>query len=109
MRTRVGRTSEQDMSIAVMRYLAHQPYGEATLPEIRAAIPHYVELTEGDLAYSGTRSGEQLWEQILRNINSHKASNTNFIKRGLLDAVPGGGLRITQAGYKFLADLDESE
>ena len=108
MPNKIGRTTELEMSIAVLRYLAHQPQGEAHQDELRDAIPYYVDLTEGDREFSTTRPGEQLWEQIARNIQSHKDNPKNFIKLGYLDHVPGGGLSITEAGRDFLESLDES-
>ncbi len=103
-----GRTTERDMSVAVLRYLEHQPFGEATHEELRTVMPHYVSLTEGDLEDSPTRPGEQRWEQIVRNIQSHKNSPNNFIRLEYLEHVSGGGLRITAKGRAFLADLDAS-
>ena len=108
MPNKVGRTSEYEMSVATLRYLSHQPYHEASQEEIRAAMPHYINLTDGDTEDSPSRPGEQRWEQIVRNIQSHKGSPNNFIKLGLLDHVAGGGLRATEKGLGFLFDLDES-
>jgi hypothetical protein len=103
-----GRTTEYEMSVAVLKYLSNHPHLEASQQELREVMPDYIDLTEGDMADSTTRPGEKLWEQIIRNIQSHKDTGTNFIKLGLLDHVPDGGLRITQRGLEFLADLDES-
>ncbi|MCY4261326.1 MAG: hypothetical protein OXC91_13820 [Rhodobacteraceae bacterium] len=106
MPNRHNRTGEREMSIAVMRFLAHQPFGEASHEEIREAIPYYTALTEDDMKPSTTRDGEELWEQIGRNIRSHKDSPNNFIFLGYLDSVPGGGLRITEEGRAYLESLD---
>ena len=62
MPSKLERTTEYEMSVAVLRYLHHQPDGEASQKELRAAIPHYVDLTDGDLEYSPSRPGEQRWE-----------------------------------------------
>ena len=108
MPSKTGRTTECDMSVAVLRYLHHQPHGEASQRELRAAIPHYIDLTDGDMGDSPTRPGEQLWEQIIRNIQSHTASPNNFINLGYLEHVRGGGLRITLEGREFISKLDAS-
>ena len=108
MPSKIGRTTEREMAIAVMRFLASQPHGEATQEEIRCAIPAYIDLTEGDMEDSPTRPGERLWEQIIRNINSHKNNSTNFIFLGYLQPVTDG-FRITQEGLDFLESLDEAE
>lgn len=108
MPNKQGRTGEREMSLAVLRYLRHQPHGEASQEELRAAIPHYIDLTDGDMEDSPTRPGEQRWEQIVRNIQSHKDSPNNFINLGYLEHVPGGGLRITTEGHDFISKLDGS-
>lgn len=108
MPSKAGRSTEYDMSVAVLKYLRHQPYGEASQRELRAAIPHYVDLTDGDREDSPTRPGEQRWEQIIRNIQSHKASPNNFINLGYLEHVWGGGLKITTEGREFISKLDAS-
>ena len=106
MPSKIERTTEYEMSLAVLRYLRHQPYGEAGQEELRAAIPHYIDLSDGDMDDSPTRPGEQRWEQIVRNILSHKASPNNFVNLGYLEHVPGGGLRMTPEGYEFISKLD---
>ena len=106
MPSKVGRTTEFDMSVAVLRHLNAQPNGVAGLNELRAAIPNHIMLTVGDMEFSTTRPGERLWEQLLRNIQSHKKTSTNFIRLGYLEHVPGGGYRITEKGRDFVKDQD---
>ena len=121
MPSKIERTSEYEMSLAVLGYLRHQPYGEASQEELRAAIPHYIDLTNGDMEDSPSRPGEQRWEQIMRNIQSHHANRrnagnrtshhanpNNFVSLGYLEHVPGGGLRITAEGHEFISKLDAS-
>lgn len=108
MPSKAGRTTEYEMSLAVLKYLRHQPYGEASQEELRSAIPHYTYLTDGDMEDSPSRPGEQRWEQIIRNIQSHKDSPNNFINLGYLEHVLGGGLKITPEGLKFISELDDS-
>ena len=108
MPNKSGRTTEYEMSLAVLRYLRHQPDGEASQEELRAAIPYYIDLTDGDLEDSPSRPGEQRWEQIIRNIQSHHVNPRNFINLGYLEHVPGGGLRITPEGREFTSELDAS-
>ena len=59
------------MSVAVLRILEEFPDGEATIEQIKRRIPDYITLTDEDRQPSSTRSGEELWEQIVRNIVSH--------------------------------------
>ena len=90
MPSKIGRATEREMSIAVLKIAATKPGRYVTLDELRIEIPNYVELTPGDMEYSLTRPGERLWEQLLRNIQSHHANRTSFIRLGLLDHIPGG-------------------
>jgi hypothetical protein len=97
------RTTEAEMSVAVLRILAESPDGEATIEQIKKQIPDYITLTEGDLQPSPTRNGEALWEQIVRNIVSHGNAGTagNIITEGYVEHRPGS-LRITQTGRSHL-------
>lgn len=104
-----GRTTEFEMSIAVSRILRDTPGGWMNLEELRHQVPGYIELTEGDRTLSDTRPGESLWEQLLRNIQSHNANPNNFIHLGYLEHVEGGGYAITDAGREFLERLEEEE
>ena len=108
MPNKSGRTTEYEMSLAVLRYLRHQPEGEASQEELREAIPYYIDLTDGDIEDSPSRPGEQRWQQIIRNIQSHHTNPRNFINIGYLEHVPGGGLRITPEGHEFITALDAS-
>ena len=101
------RTTEHDLSVAVLRILLDRPDGMAMLPELREAIPHYIELTEDDMEFSTSRPGERLWEQLLRNIQSHHETPGNFIREGFLTHIDGGGYAITDTGRTFVASLDE--
>ena len=94
------------MSVAVAKCAAAKPGDYVILDELRDEIPHYVPLTPGDLEYSTTRPGEHLWEQLLRNIQSHHKSPNNFISLGYLEHIPGGGYAITEKGREFLESLD---
>jgi len=94
------------MSVAVLRILEEFPDGQATIEQIKKRIPDYIMLTEGDLQPSQTRSGEALWEQIVRNIVSHGNVGTagNIITEGYVEHQPGK-LRITDAGRRHLRRL----
>ena len=109
MPSKSGRTPEREFAIAMMRIAVTKPGNYATLDELRLEIPHYIELTPEDLEYSSRRPGERMWEQSLRNVQSHHANRTNFIYRGLLDHIPGGGYGVTDAGIAFLEKLDGDE
>ena len=92
------RTGEAEISEAVLRILSGAHNGEATISHLKNRVPHLVKLTEGDKDISDTRPNEQVWEQIVRNIVSHKKTSGNIIAEGLAKCVSRGRLRITDAG-----------
>ena len=100
---REGRSSERAIALAVLRYLADDSDGEATLEEIREVLPLYMSLTTADLAPLESRGGEKAWIQQMRNIISHRQVGGNFIRDGLVEYNPPGRLRITDAGKEALA------
>ena len=90
-------TSEAELSIAVLHVLADRPNGEAPFAVLRQEVPNHVQLTAQDHDPSPTRPAEEIWEQRLRNITSHKKSPGNIIHDGYAESIPGG-LRLTAAG-----------
>lgn len=99
-----GRSTEQDIAVAVLKVLGTKPSGEASIQTLIEEVPKHHSLTAGDKMPSTTRSTEELWEQIVRNITSHKDSPSNFIARGYLVQIDGG-LKITPAGQDHLASV----
>lgn len=92
------KDAEERISAGVLKIAAAHPKGLATFNKCRVDIPGHVRLTAGDLAASGTRPGEPMWHQIVRNIRSHHAVDGNYIAEGYLEHVPRVGYRITAAG-----------
>lgn len=101
MPNKAGRSNEQEISLAVLRYLNTIPHGEATIDEIKKHIPSFIKFTEADMEVSGTRPNERVWEQQVRNIVSHRTSPDSYINDGLLAYKPGH-LAITDAGRAWL-------
>lgn len=96
-----NRTTEAELSEAVLHILAESPDGEASYATLIKELPNRINLTAEDKTGSQTRPSEAVWEQRTRNITSHHASSENFIARGLLQSIPGG-LRITDAGRRHI-------
>ena len=85
-----------------MKYLATIPSKSATTSDVKKHIPHFIALTPGDQETSETRPNEQLWQQVVGNIVSHrKDSPDNFINRGLI-AYDEGIWTLTDAGEAYL-------
>lgn len=98
----MARKDETEIALGVMRVAAGQKSGLATFGRSRAEMPSFMNFSAEDNALSGTRSGETMWHQQVRNIRSHHGADGNAIDRGHLEHVPRIGYRITDAGRKHL-------
>jgi hypothetical protein len=86
----MARITEAEIADVVIDILKGIPGGAATFPELVAAIRKRVVLSADDRAPSPTRPGEEIWEQQVRNITSHKNNPGNAIYEGRLVSIPGG-------------------
>lgn len=98
-----NRTTEAEFSEAILRILAKTGSGKAQYSALIAILPGKVALTDEDRMQSDERPNEELWEQRVRNITSHKTAVGNYIADGYLTAIPGG-LAITDAGRSKVAN-----
>ena len=78
------RVSETDVAAAVEKYLSTLPNRSASLYQIKQALPKYLNLSEQDWWQSDTRPNEELWEQQVRNIVSHRKTPGNYVYEGRL-------------------------
>lgn len=97
----LNRTSEARIGEAVLRILAMSPNGEATISNLRRRIPHFLNLTDLDRQLSETRTGEEVWEQLVRNLVSHYETKGNIIREGWAVQCNRGRLRITVKGREL--------
>jgi hypothetical protein len=88
----MAKTTESVLGLAVMRALATQPKGEATVRTLIKLIPEFVNLTEEDQKPSDTRRNEEVWEQRIRNLKSHDETGGNVIARAMSSMLGGGGI-----------------
>jgi len=98
------RVSETDVEIAVVKYLNGLHGHTATIRQIKKALPDFLNLSPADRRQSDTRPREELWEQQVRNIVSHRNTPGNFIHEGRLDHTPGR-LTLTAAGHLYARTL----
>jgi hypothetical protein len=96
-RRSLNRVNETQVADAVLEILSKRPSGQATIAVLVRELPTVLKLSEEDRRPSKTRHSEEIWEQQVRNITSHKKSPGNFIYEGYLATVKGG-LRITDGG-----------
>jgi hypothetical protein len=97
-----GRITEAEIGLAVLQILAEAPDGTADVESIKADIPDYVTLSPQDKAASPTRPGEELWEQQVRNLASHKEALSNIFAEGFAQIVSKGVWAITEVGRLHL-------
>ena len=103
------RVTENEIANAVLNVAVRQPNGIATFDQIRDQVSEYVNLSCEDLRQSLTRKNEAMWEQQIRNIQSHHNVSENFIQKGYLEHVPKVGYRITNKGRKYLENNEFSD
>lgn len=77
------RITEAEMASVVRGILRRRPNETATFAELRVMIPKRVKLSAADREPSPSRPGEELWEQIIRNLVSHKHEGFVSIKGGI--------------------------
>ena len=104
-RVEMPRKDETEIALAVMRVAAGQSSDLATFTRCRRELPAILNFSVEDNALSGTRPGETMWHQQVRNIRSHHGVDGNFLQRGLLEHVSRIGYRITEQGRKHLVKL----
>jgi hypothetical protein len=94
----MSRVTENEVAFAIVQIAKATPNGIATFAMCKQEVPNHLSLSADDLAGSVTRPNEAMWEQQIRNIQSHHASEGNYINEGYLIHVPGTGYRVTDAG-----------
>jgi hypothetical protein len=103
MARKPSRLTEAEVGLATLQILASSPEGVASIEEIRRRLPRFLDLTPGDATESQTRANEELWEQQVRNLISHRNSRSNIIGAGFALNL-FGGLQITDAGRAHLRE-----
>jgi hypothetical protein len=81
----MAKISEHAIGEAALEVLASYPGGTATVRTLKERIPNHVNLSAEDFLPSQTRNGEAMWEQQVRNLVSHRATEGNIIAEGLAD------------------------
>ncbi|PWT80935.1 MAG: hypothetical protein C5B44_04600 [Acidobacteria bacterium] len=105
MNSKPNRITESKIGIAALRIMASRPSGEATVHRIKKEMPNYVNLTSEDREQSETRPNEEMWEQQVRNLKSHAATEGNIFCEGFADTPRKGVYKITTAGRSHLRGM----
>lgn len=96
-----SRLREEEARLLALKIAAASQNLTAAMKDIRAGVERLYPLSPADRQPSPTRPSEQLWQQILRNVVSHRGSNRSIFARGFAEKV-GSGIRITRAGLDHL-------
>lgn len=102
MPSRSDQVTEAEIGIAALRIAASKTNGIASMDDLKREVPNYVSLTARDQEQSETRPNEEMWEQKVRNLVSHRETEGNIFAEGLAEYLPREGLRITDAGRLHL-------
>lgn len=82
MQVSYERVTEAEVGKAVLHIL--DEYVEASISTLKRELPKHLRLSDADRRASITRPGEQMWEQQVRNLVSHRATAGNVICEGLV-------------------------
>ncbi|MBI1245154.1 MAG: hypothetical protein GC202_09120 [Alphaproteobacteria bacterium] len=94
--------TESEVAFAIVQIAKAKRDEIATFDQCRDEVPDHLSLADADLAQSTTRPNESMWEQQIRNIQSHHDQPGNYICEGYLEHVPKTGYRVTEAGKRKL-------
>lgn len=94
----MARITEDQVAQVVLRILADRPSGRASVKILKAEVPKHLTLSAEDRVGSETRTNEEIWEQQVRNLKSHKKTVGNVFQRGLIVSVGRGIWQITDTG-----------
>jgi hypothetical protein len=103
MVSKVGEITEDEVALIAIAVGMEHPHRIASYSALRKEVPKRYRLSATDLVQSIKRPREKMWEQKIRNIQSHHASEGNFIFEGYLTHVPRVGYRVTEKGRKLIA------
>ncbi len=77
--TETYRVTEHQVGEAVLRILASSRTGSMTLSKLKEMLPEYLPLSAADHGPSPTRKNEEVWEQQVRNLVSHRKMPGNIV------------------------------
>lgn len=96
-----SRLREQEARLLALKIASESKDFTANMQDIREGVQKLYPLSPADRRPSPTRPAEQLWQQILRNVVSHRGSAKSIFAMGFAHKV-GTGIQITKAGLDHL-------
>lgn len=115
-RPKDDRLHESEARVLVLKIAAQQPRRAASTQFLKREVPKYIELSRLDRVRSKSRPREELWQQIVGNVISHKDVRSGPFALGYA-VKTADGLSVTPRGMAYLnsigfsgssaSDLDE--
>jgi hypothetical protein len=103
-RQKQDRLRESEARILVLKIAAQQPNRAASTQFLKKEVPKYIELSRQDRARSKSRPREELWQQIVGNVLSHKDTRDGpFAKGHAIKTI--NGLSVTTKGLAYLNSI----
>lgn len=103
-RQRGDRLHEDEARILVLKIAAQQPRRVATTQFLKKEVPKYIELSPLDRRPSASRPREQLWQQIVGNVISHKGVREGPFAKGYA-VKTNDGIAVTPRGMAYLNSI----
>lgn len=82
--------------------MVQKPGMEIKTANLIAELPTYIIVPNEVMAINASR-GDAKFDQLVRNLKSHKTTKTNFIHQGYAEDVPGG-FKATEKGRDFVLE-----
>ena len=102
-----GRIRERDLIIPALRAAASRPGGYISTADLIPLLEEEFEPEGRDAEILDGRHDSH-FSQKVRNLISHRETNTSMFKRGYAEYT-GDGIRIADAGRLFLDQVPEAE
>ena len=103
-RPKHDRLREAEARVLVLKIAAQQPNRTASTQFLKKEVPKYIELSPQDRAPSKSRPREQVWQQIVGNVISHKDVRDGPFSKGYASKTLNG-LSITRKGLAYLNSI----
>lgn len=98
------RLRESEARILALKIAALSRDRFASTEHIKSQIPKYYPLSPRDLLPSPTRAPEPRWEQIVRNVISHRSNPHGPFEKGYAEKI-SDGIRVTEDGILYLKSI----
>lgn len=103
---KVGKLREPEARILAIQIASTFPNHQASIARIKKEVPNFRELSDADLTPSNSRAKEQMWQQIVGNVVSHRGTGTSIFNSGWAVRIESRkSIRVTEKGLKHLKNL----